>query len=53
VLVIGELAGGPRRCRELQRAIDGISQHMLTLTARKLERDGLMLRTRVYQGVSI
>lgn len=45
VLVIVELAGGPRRFRELQRAIHGISQRMLTLTVRRLERDGLVLRT--------
>ncbi|MEU9851769.1 helix-turn-helix domain-containing protein [Streptomyces sp. NPDC047974] len=50
VLVIVELAGGPRRFRELQRAIDGISQRMLTLTVRRLERDGLVLRT-VYATV--
>ncbi|MFF2407322.1 winged helix-turn-helix transcriptional regulator [Streptomyces sp. NPDC058092] len=50
VLVIVELAGGPRRFRELQRAIDGISQRMLTLTVRRLERDGLVLRT-VYPTV--
>lgn len=50
VLVIVELAGGPRRFRELQRAIDGISQRMLTLTVRRLERDGLILRT-VYPSV--
>ncbi|MEV0081808.1 helix-turn-helix domain-containing protein [Saccharopolyspora sp. NPDC050642] len=50
VLVIVELAGGPRRFREVQRAIDGISQRMLTLTVRRLERDGLILRT-VYPTV--
>ncbi|MFD5271632.1 winged helix-turn-helix transcriptional regulator [Streptomyces sp. NPDC058335] len=50
VLVIVELAGGPRRFRELQRAIDGISQRMLTVTVRRLERDGLVLRT-VYPTV--
>ncbi|MCO1338368.1 transcriptional regulator [Kocuria polaris] len=50
VLVIVELATGPRRFRELQRAIDGISQRMLTLTVRRLERDGLVLRT-VYPTV--
>ncbi|MET7642528.1 helix-turn-helix domain-containing protein [Streptomyces sp. NPDC005426] len=50
VLVIVELAGGPRRFRELQRAIHGISQRMLTLTVRRLERDGLVLRT-VYPTV--
>lgn len=50
VLVIVELASGPRRFRELQRAIDGISQRMLTLTVRRLERDGLVTRT-VYPTV--
>ncbi len=50
VLVIVELASGPRRFREPQRAIDGISQRMLTLTVRRLERDGLVLRT-VYPTV--
>lgn len=50
VLLVVELASGPRRFRELQRAIDGISQRMLTLTVRRLERDGLVLRT-VYPTV--
>lgn len=50
VLVVVELASGPRRFRELQRAIHGISQRMLTLTVRRLERDGLVLRT-VYPTV--
>lgn len=50
VLVIVELASGIRRFRELQRAIDGISQRMLTLTVRRLERDGLVTRT-VYPTV--
>jgi DNA-binding HxlR family transcriptional regulator len=50
VLVIVELSNGPRRFRQLQRAIDGISQRMLTLTVRRLERDGLVLRT-VYPTV--
>ncbi|MEU9027142.1 helix-turn-helix domain-containing protein [Streptomyces sp. NPDC048383] len=50
VLVIVELATGPRRFRELQRALDGISQRMLTLTVRRLERDGLVVRT-VYPTV--
>jgi len=45
VLAIVELASGPRRFRELQRRIDGISQRMLTLTMRRLARDGLVLRT--------
>lgn len=50
VLVIVELANGARRFRDLQRAVDGISQRMLTLTVRRLERDGLVLRT-VYPTV--
>lgn len=50
VLVVVELASGDRRFRELQRAIDGISQRMLTLTLRRLERDGLVDRT-VYPTV--
>ena len=45
VLVVVELASGDRRFRELQRQIDGISQRMLTLTVRRLERDGLVIRT--------
>jgi len=43
VLVVVELANGTRRFSQLQRAIDGISQRMLTLTVRRLERDGLRL----------
>ncbi|MGJ9422310.1 winged helix-turn-helix transcriptional regulator [Aeromicrobium sp. CF3.5] len=50
VLIIVELASGARRFRELQRAVDGISQRMLTLTVRRLERDGLVIRT-VYPTV--
>ncbi|MGF1426492.1 winged helix-turn-helix transcriptional regulator [Kitasatospora sp. LaBMicrA B282] len=45
VLVIVELAQGVRRFRQLQRAVPGISQRMLTLTVRRLERDGLISRT--------
>ncbi|MCP3821656.1 helix-turn-helix transcriptional regulator [Streptomyces sp. A3M-1-3] len=50
VLVVVELASGVRRFKELQRAVDGISQRMLTLTVRRLERDGLVSRT-VYPTV--
>jgi DNA-binding HxlR family transcriptional regulator len=39
------LANGVRRFNELRRGIDGISQRMLTLTLRGLERDGLVTRT--------
>lgn len=45
VLVLVELAKGVRRFRELERAIPGISQRMLTLTTRRLCRDGLVERT--------
>ena len=43
--VVMELARGPRRFSELKRALDGVSQRMLTLTLRGLERDGLVNRT--------
>jgi DNA-binding HxlR family transcriptional regulator len=43
-LVVLHLGGGPQRFNALKRRIDGISQRMLTLTLRKLERDGLVSR---------
>lgn len=43
-LLILQLAGGPRRFGELRRAIDDISQRMLTETLRNLQRDGLVNR---------
>jgi len=45
VLVVTRLGGGPQRFNELRRSIGGISQRMLTLTLRGLERDGLVTRT--------
>jgi DNA-binding HxlR family transcriptional regulator len=45
VLVVSRLGAGPLRFNELRRAIGGISQRMLTLTLRGLERDGLITRT--------
>jgi len=45
VLVVSRLGDGPKRFNELRRAIGGISQRMLTLTLRGLERDGLITRT--------
>lgn len=45
VLIVAILGGGPRRFNELRRATEGISQRMLTLTLRGLERDGLITRT--------
>ncbi len=48
--LIRMLSPGPKRFSELKRGIDGISQRMLTLTLRGLERDGLVTRT-VYPTV--
>ncbi len=45
VLVVSRLGEGPVRFNELRRSIGGISQRMLTLTLRGLERDGLITRT--------
>ena len=45
VLVIVILGEGTKRFSELKRTLDGISQRMLTLTLRGLERDGLVRRT--------
>ena len=44
VLVVTKLGGGSKRFNELRREIGGISQRMLTLTLRGLERDGLVTR---------
>jgi len=45
VLIIVLLGDGPKRFNEIKRMIGGISQRMLTLTLRGLERDGLVKRT--------
>ena len=45
LLVVRNLKRGPRRFTELKRSIDGISQRMLTVTLRGLERDGILTRT--------
>jgi DNA-binding HxlR family transcriptional regulator len=45
VLIIVLLGDGPKRFNEIKRAVGGISQRMLTLTLRGLERDGLVTRT--------
>jgi DNA-binding HxlR family transcriptional regulator len=45
VFVVCLLREGPKRFSELRRANIGISQRMLTLTLRGLERDGLVIRT--------
>lgn len=45
ILIVMALSQGPRRFSQIKRRIDGISQRMLTLTLRGLERDGLVNRT--------
>ena len=45
ILVVGVLGEGPKRFNEIRRALGSISQRMLTLTVRGLERDGLVTRT--------
>lgn len=45
VLIITMLGDGPRRFNELKRMVNGVSQRMLTLSLRGLERDGLITRT--------
>jgi DNA-binding HxlR family transcriptional regulator len=45
VLVVTTLGDGSRRFNELRREIPSVSQRMLTLTLRNLERDGLVSRT--------
>jgi len=45
VLVIGTLSTGPLRYSELLAKVPGISQRMLTVTVKELERDGVVSRT--------
>jgi DNA-binding HxlR family transcriptional regulator len=45
VLVVSTLGPGPKRFNELRKGLGSISQRMLTLTLRGLERDGLVTRT--------
>jgi DNA-binding HxlR family transcriptional regulator len=44
LLVLYALEGGTLRFQELRRAVQGVSQKMLTQTLRLLERDGLVQR---------
>ena len=44
ILSLAQLPGERARFSEIERAIPGISQRMLTLTLRTLERDGLLTR---------
>jgi DNA-binding HxlR family transcriptional regulator len=45
VLVISTLGVGPVRYSDLQATVPGISQRMLTVTLKHLQRDGLITRT--------
>ena len=45
VYIVRMLADGPMRFNEIRRAVSAISQRMLSLTLRGLERDGLVTRT--------
>nr|WP_292836354.1 helix-turn-helix domain-containing protein [Mesorhizobium sp.] len=45
LLVVRRLGEGPMRFNELRAAVGGISQKMLTVTLRTLERDGFVTRT--------
>lgn len=45
IMVVGALSKGPLRYNEIQRRVSGISQRMLTLTLKRLETDGIVLRT--------
>ena len=48
--ILVAVSDGPVRFTELERAVEGISRRMLTLTLRNLERDGLLVR-KVYPTV--
>ena len=45
MFIVMLLGDGPVRFNALKRRVDGISQRMLSLTLRNLERDGLVSRT--------
>jgi DNA-binding HxlR family transcriptional regulator len=50
VVIVAVLREGPMRFNAIRRSLEGISQRMLTLTLRGLERDGLVVR-RVFPTV--
>lgn len=52
MLVIMTLLERPLHFNELKRAIQGVSQQMLSRTLRALDRDGLVTRT-VHSGVPV
>ncbi len=45
VLILRELMTGPKRFGQLHRALDGITQKMLTQQLREMERSGIVTRT--------
>ena len=45
LLVVLGLSEGPQRFNALQRTVVGISHRMLSVTLRRLERDGMVART--------
>lgn len=45
VMVVGVLSQGSMRYSQIFKLVDGVSQRMLTLTLKSLERDGLVSRT--------
>lgn len=45
LFVISRLGDGPKRFTVIKQSVDGISQRMLTVTLRGLERDGIVSRT--------
>ena len=50
VLIVQRLSDGTLRFAQIRRAVDGISQKVLTNTLRGLERDGILTR-RIYASV--
>lgn len=45
MLILGRLEDGPVRFNQLRREIEGVSQKVLSQSLKRLERDGLVLRT--------
>jgi DNA-binding HxlR family transcriptional regulator len=45
ILILGRLGDGPLRFNALLRAIDGVTQKVLSRTLKRLERDGIVTRT--------
>ncbi|MQA08995.1 MAG: transcriptional regulator [Pseudonocardiaceae bacterium] len=50
LVILNHLFPGPQRFGELKRALNGITQRMLTRQLRELEADGLVVRT-IYREV--